>query len=402
MTMNTRKDFSENAEDKVDEAWLCPLTHQIFLNPVIASNNKNYERDALSDLFVECGKSDKITLPSGEIIDNEFDRNLKLELNIKKCMDDNPHLRKLQYSSDVKLAAFLKAINEKDFYKMHELCMLDYSLIKTEVFDGKTIIEFMFSDQGNFNKEQVNDLLEVYCGLPFDIHTFIFNAINAGNWHYAIRCIALKLIGVNDQDYPDKNTLLHLAVIKKNLDFIRCLIVDFGAKTCLRNYDHKKPKKMVEDNSEIEEFIEECKQASFFKNKIVPIVEENKILQQENKQLKQKLKILENSNQAVIKDYEMLEHSYMNLTKHCKDIGLFGVRGTVLSIASKGNAELSHSKKFVQCPYDSNNNTDTYATLSGSNPRYRPAYFSETNISYGAGISSKEEKDNYESCILKK
>lgn len=73
--------------DKVDvpDEFLCPITHEIMLEPVTCSDGFTYEKNAIAEWFM----SGKFTSPmTNEVLANtDFSANLELRGSIRRFLD---------------------------------------------------------------------------------------------------------------------------------------------------------------------------------------------------------------------------------------------------------------------------------------------------------------------------
>lgn len=98
----------------------CPITKEIFLDPVIACDGFTYEKSALVKWF----KKSDISPITGEKMDNTiFIENKIIKNIIKQIIEKNPNLKKLQYKKEKEIYSFnyvVEAITN-DFLDLDEI-----------------------------------------------------------------------------------------------------------------------------------------------------------------------------------------------------------------------------------------------------------------------------------------
>src|SRR5271166_804833 len=71
--------------------FICPITKQIFREPVICNDGFTYEKDAIEEFWSHSNKS-----PMTRIKISKFFENKMMMINIEKFLTENPSYKKLQ------------------------------------------------------------------------------------------------------------------------------------------------------------------------------------------------------------------------------------------------------------------------------------------------------------------
>ncbi len=118
----------------------CPITNQIFLDPVLAHDGFTYEKDAIKKWFQ---KSDTSPMTGLQIDNLTFIENILIKNTITSFIENNPNLKKQQYQKEKGTYTFnflIETIREK---------CLDIDTIDT-------IIDFKNVDYNKFKKVFLN------------------------------------------------------------------------------------------------------------------------------------------------------------------------------------------------------------------------------------------------------
>lgn len=79
----------------IDQIYLCPITREIMLEPVVASDGFTYEEDALLD-HLKINKASPITR---EVLDEKYYKNINVKNKIIELLSNNPDLKEAQYTN---------------------------------------------------------------------------------------------------------------------------------------------------------------------------------------------------------------------------------------------------------------------------------------------------------------
>jgi ankyrin repeat protein len=116
--ITTLKEIRENINRQFTyNQYRCPLTNNFFYDPVIASDSKTYEREAIED-YMFVNKKSPIT---GQLFmdTNLYPNDIMREL-ITHLFTANPQLKKMQYKSN-EIKTLIKMLNKADYTKFDKL-----------------------------------------------------------------------------------------------------------------------------------------------------------------------------------------------------------------------------------------------------------------------------------------
>lgn len=195
------------------EELRCPITHEIFLDPVVCEDGFVYERYAIEDWFKKKSTS---PLTNTEITN----KNTFPVFYIKKIIDDllirNPELKKEQYTLILTHNNNVKEIqNIMTSKKYRELLRYtQYSL--NLLFEHKELFNNFMEQCGDLRIykhiiDNCYDLVDARCVDNWSILHFICTYIKQDSIrHELIRYVINKGVSVNTTTIPKKSTALHM------------------------------------------------------------------------------------------------------------------------------------------------------------------------------------------------
>jgi hypothetical protein len=133
--------MKENHED-----YCCPITSELFFDPVVAADGETYEREAIEQHIEYCQQQNKaVTSPlHNEKLENTtVIPNRRMKSQVSAFLDKNPESRKEQYLSETLKKKVREAVEKEDLKGINELLSKDERLLSTSLDkgdDGKNLL----------------------------------------------------------------------------------------------------------------------------------------------------------------------------------------------------------------------------------------------------------------------
>ncbi|ARF10125.1 U-box domain protein [Hokovirus HKV1] len=108
------------------DKYICPITKSIFLNPCLAGDGFNYEKEVIEDFLTKYS----ISPTTGKPMAKTLLENLTLRLEVNEYLLNNPSQKVNQYYNITYMAneeKILNHIKEKNYNKLLEYCKYDLS-----------------------------------------------------------------------------------------------------------------------------------------------------------------------------------------------------------------------------------------------------------------------------------
>lgn len=428
----------ENEQTKlVPEALCCPLTKRLFKIPVIASNGKTYEKEALLKLYNE---NDDYILLEEERIANRFFEDRSMQEKVEVFLKENPDY--VRPVSEEKRSKFIAALSKSDRHQMHLSVSEEPALILENLYDTKTVFQHLAdmgeSDSVNKNLCFLLNLAKAIWEQPKWYGFFENHITRQGKSFVIIAALKEHILESNDSHYSGGNTLLHLAAKNGHKRLVKRLIVECDADTTSKNAQGDKVKDVAQPGSGIPQLIKDSTAEKMLRNllkpkkkkldsKIALLENKNAALEQELRKaevrvdntekkitsLEEKVKNLEAQNASLKNTLQKAENNVQKIyiahnsfAKIARDKGLFAVPGHIVSTPKENSADkttIQIQRKRGQCSSNRNNfsEVDTYVPLFNfSGARYREAYYEFDETSFVAGLSSSEEEESYRKCVI--
>jgi ankyrin repeat protein len=145
------------------DAFICPITHQIFKDPVIAFDGIFYERKAIEDWF----KNNNISPTTRQIIDKTIISSILFNNLLKEYLEKNPEELKNQYVYEINEIIFNYYINKNDLIELKKYMSL-YNNIVLSFFDetrlkNNGLAKILIDHQININNKNNYLLIHYIC-----------------------------------------------------------------------------------------------------------------------------------------------------------------------------------------------------------------------------------------------
>ncbi len=240
--------MENSKKDVMPDDLLCPITHEIIIDPVIASDGHTYERVAIEEWFKTNDTSPfNIHLPH-----KYLNHSIDIKNRIHNFLKEHPQYINKQFFEDIKYGD-LKVITKHLNLGVN---------LKSKDENGNTALHIaIIHDQK-------------------DLFTYLVE----------------KDINIEEKNI-NGNTVMHLAAIKGYTEIIK-LLIQMGANIKALNDAHERPPTLAKINghlelsNQIDQWYYEKKLHIF----LTPIKNELKIIRDENFILKQELNILNDKN----------------------------------------------------------------------------------------------------------
>lgn len=85
--------YNSKQSMEVEQSYLCPITREIMLEPVVASDGYTYEEDAL----VEHIKTSRLSPMTRVVLETKYYKNQLIKNKIEELLDQNPELKPNRY-----------------------------------------------------------------------------------------------------------------------------------------------------------------------------------------------------------------------------------------------------------------------------------------------------------------
>lgn len=231
-------------DDLLEQNIICPITMEIMYNPVIASDGKIYEHDAIKRWLKENDRS-PIT---NETLEPKVYKNPLLKMMIDKYLEQYPHLKDKQYRIQNTYFDNIKKIN-KYINKKNYTELLNYNEYNIEKLIADVGIDFFLKMPFRIQKhiidnctdlEYISDngirLIHVFCGYGKpDI----------------IKHIVDKCKDINCINQYVRTPLMYLCLNTNVNDDILYYLINKGADIQLANDDGEKAIHLVCQNNKI-------------------------------------------------------------------------------------------------------------------------------------------------------
>jgi hypothetical protein len=417
------------------EGLCCPLTKQLFKQPVIAlSNGKTYEKDAIEKLYDKV--KGVIVLPDKQEIENKFIPDNAMKKKVNDFLKENPsYVRPI--TEEIK-NNFVAAVTKDDIKQMELLVSEEPMLLSEKLFANKTVLQHL-AEPFKMGTPSLICILRVaktkWQAAVWNTY-FENHIVNGGKSNLIIAAIMNDTLNVNSRDYSDGNTLLHLATKSGHKELVERLIIECNADTYLKNNDGARAKDVAPQGSGVAQLIKDSLNKKALEQVFKPREKElnEKIVSQSNnirkledqnvalskelsttklliqglgfnmkehderiKKLETKNAAVENRLQAEINRTDKLAAAHANLVNILREKGLFRMKGYFVSIMGQvASIEEAVERGFYE-EYDPAA-TDTYATLNGG--RYRPVFYHRLKFTHSTSLPREEEEREYRKCLL--
>jgi len=140
-----RPKMKKNTQVQFDEAFLCPITHEIMFDPVVAGDGETYEREAIeAHIKILQEKNKPIISPVHNVeMDDRLVPNRRMLSQIKDCVQQSPQYAEQVYFSKKLVNELLEAFSQGNRIKIAEIIRQDKRILTKPLIDNKYIVQLV-------------------------------------------------------------------------------------------------------------------------------------------------------------------------------------------------------------------------------------------------------------------
>lgn len=210
------------AELIVDPIYLCPITREIMLEPVVASDGFTYEQDEI----IEYMKTSKLSPITREELNDNLYVNICIKNKIGELLTNNPELKLDQYRN------FKFKNNKSDVMLILTSEIVDLEKLKPYYLFDLTDVDFYNYFEKNINKLS-HDTLCHLCNNILAPNTFAFKANLSGIQKGVLKTSTIDTIdiifsklvcsSIKSHNYNGITLMDHNTIKLSKFDFVSCL-----------------------------------------------------------------------------------------------------------------------------------------------------------------------------------
>jgi WD40 repeat protein len=395
--------INEKKEISVD--YYCPVSGELFFDPVIADDGETYEREAIEQHIAYCQKENKtVTSPlhNTELENLNLTSNRRMKSQVEEHLSKNPDDREEQYLSENLKKVLRDAMEKGEVDVINRILTQDARLLSASLDEnGKTLLDYsceqksidllkntltlltkhnlleaykketrkyMAQTHANLGVEGVRILLD---GFGWTKETYRFNlmfSIQEGS----IEGLKLALALTSDLNTADESghTPLHEAAECGDADIIQ-LLITAGADGKAKNKQGERPRdrvntkelaermKVWEDKQRFSPFLQELeKETLVLKKETVELKRENQTLSEQFVEGKKETLELKRENQTLNEEFVEVKKETIELKQKNEALTKQLSTGMKIGLKSYGllhnllKERLLEEKKSLKKQYD--------------------------------------------------
>jgi len=257
----------------IPKHFLCPITHELMSDPVIAADGETYERETITKHIKRCQETNVGVFSPVGGVDAKMGIGLILNRSmlsqIKEFLTKNPSCAEEEYFQETLLGDSYKAMKEKNIDGFRRIIENDKRVLEKVVKEGKTLVEIICEEglvdflpvvltlikkyypKFSFTDVQKEKLLvSCFKTMPQQLLTlsaefnwtekerneFIIKQIKSGHFDVIEALSKGNLIKLESSLDEKQNTAIHIAVLNSSPEMVKKLI-GLGANSKSKNGD---------------------------------------------------------------------------------------------------------------------------------------------------------------------